>query len=93
MPYLSPYIETLRHQPEATRQRLSLLLALILTLVIFGLWLLTWQTNSAAKKDVSAVQSAGPVSGATSFIGEQVGRVGLGAKVLWSKLGGTVEVK
>ncbi len=85
MPYFSPYIETLRGKPEAVRQRLSLLLALILTVLIFGLWLLTWQTNSVAKSDAGAVRGAGPVTGAGTFIGEQVRRVGLGFQVLVAK--------
>lgn len=93
MAYLSPYIETLRHKPEAYRQRLSLLLSLLATLVIFGLWLLTWQTNTVAKQDVTAVKAVSPAAGAASFVGEQFSRVGLGVQVLWSKIGGTVKIK
>lgn len=82
MAYFSSHIETLRRGSPAVRQRISLLLALVLTIIIFGLWLLTWQTNSVAKNEVGAVRAAGPVSGAGTFVGEQVRRVGLGFQVL-----------
>lgn len=82
MAYFSSHIEIWRRKSPAVRQRLSLLLALVLTIIIFGLWLLTWQTNSAAKNEVGAVRAAGPISGASTLAGEQVRRVGLGFQVL-----------
>ena len=85
MPYLFPYLETLRRQPAAWRQRISLLLSLVLTLIIFAAWLFIWQTNLAAKNEDSASRAVGPVSGVSTFIGEQVARVGLGFQVLVAK--------
>ncbi|MBP9856184.1 MAG: hypothetical protein KBC48_02980 [Candidatus Pacebacteria bacterium] len=89
MPYLSPYIETLRHKPEALKQKVSFLLALAITFIIFFVWLSAWQTGSVAVER----ETTGPVVSAGSALEREWTRVKLGASSLFNLFERRVIVK
>lgn len=92
MPYLSPYIETMRTKPDAVKQRFAMLVAFIVTLVIFFVWLSTLQLNTAAPA-TTEVESEGPVTEAGSALEREWARVKLGAQSVFNLLERRVIVK
>lgn len=93
MPYLSPYIETMRTKSDSAKQRFALLVAFIITFVIFFVWLSTLQLNTATPVASEEVVSSGPVTEVGGFLGKEWARVKLGAQSVFNLLERRVIVK
>ena len=92
MPYLSPYIETMRTKPDAVKQRLAVLIAFIITFIIFFIWLSTLQIDTSAPVAAPA-ENTGPVTEAGNFLEQQWARVKLGGQSIFNLLERRVIVK
>lgn len=85
MPYLSPYIETLRQKPLHVRQRHTLVWSAGLTAIILAVW---WSAAIFKEESVatrSTVVNTGPITSLVSVVRGEVEQIIRGAKVIFNK--------
>lgn len=92
MPYLVPYIETLRRKPEHVRRTLAMAITLIVTFFIFLFWAVTLSFNQRAVQEPSAVKGSGPIDKLVLFSTDQIKNVSLGVAQIKSLLDNRVVI-